>query len=123
MKILFDQGVPVPLRRALPAHSVSTAYEIGWAELSNRALLKKADAEFDILITTDQGLRFQQNLGGPSSRNHCSAVHGLGGDPPTPRRNCCGNEQCPYRRGRGPELALTPSISTRAGSRDSARSR
>jgi len=47
MKILFDQGVPVPLRRALPAHSVSTAYEIGWAELSNRALLKKADAEFD----------------------------------------------------------------------------
>jgi len=64
MNILFDQGVPVPLRRALLAHSVSTAYELGWAELSNGTLLKKADAVFDILITTDQGLRFQQNLGG-----------------------------------------------------------
>src|ERR1043165_7476992 len=64
MKILFDQGVPAPLRRAFSAHSVSTAYEIGWAELTNGALLKQADADFDILITTDQGLRFQQNLAG-----------------------------------------------------------
>ena len=35
-----------------------------WAELSNGLLLKEANAAFDILITTDQGLRFQQNLAG-----------------------------------------------------------
>jgi hypothetical protein len=62
MRILFDQGVPVPLRRAFSSHTVSTAYERGWAELANGALLKRAEAEFDVLITTDQGLRFQQNL-------------------------------------------------------------
>jgi predicted nuclease of predicted toxin-antitoxin system len=64
MKILFDQGVPAPLRRALPDHTVSTAYEMGWAELTNGDLLKQANAAFDVLITTDQGLRFQQNLAG-----------------------------------------------------------
>ena len=64
MRILFDQGVTVPLRRAFSAHSVSTAYELGWAELTNGALLTRAEAEFDVLITTDQGLRFQQNLAG-----------------------------------------------------------
>src|SRR3954470_1896997 len=63
MKILFDQGVPVPLRRAFSSHAVATAYERGWASLSNGALLERADAEFDVLITTDQNLRFQQNLG------------------------------------------------------------
>ena len=62
MRILFDQGVPVPLRRAFSTHTVSTAYELGWATLSNGALLKRAEAEFDVLITTDQGLHFQQNL-------------------------------------------------------------
>lgn len=53
MRILFDQGVPAPLRRAFAAHIISTAYEMGWAELPNGALLKQAEAEFDILITTD----------------------------------------------------------------------
>jgi predicted nuclease of predicted toxin-antitoxin system len=64
MRVLFDQGVPVPLRRALSSHTVSTAYEKGWSELANGELLKQADAEFDVLVTTDQGLRFQQNLAG-----------------------------------------------------------
>jgi hypothetical protein len=64
MRILFDQGVPVPLRRAFPTHSVSTAFEQGWAELANGALLQEADAKFDVFITTDQNLRFQQNVGG-----------------------------------------------------------
>ena len=59
---MFDQGVPAPLRHALSGHSVSTAYEMQWAELSNGLLLNEANAAFDILITTDQGLRFQQNL-------------------------------------------------------------
>lgn len=63
MKILFDQGTPVPLRQFLPDHDVSTAYEEGWSQLSNGALLQAAEAGgFQLLITTDQNLRFQQNL-------------------------------------------------------------
>jgi predicted nuclease of predicted toxin-antitoxin system len=62
MRILFDHGVPAPLRRALTAHAVSTAHEMGWNELDNGALLKAAEASFDTLVTTDQNLRHQQNL-------------------------------------------------------------
>ena len=63
MKILFDQGTPVPLRRQLAGHNVTTAYELGWSDLSNGALLKAAEkAGFQVLITTDQNLRYQQNL-------------------------------------------------------------
>jgi hypothetical protein len=64
MRILFDHGTPAPLRRAWTAHSVSTAYEMGWTELDNGALLQTAEAAFDALITTDQNLRYQQNLTG-----------------------------------------------------------
>lgn len=63
MKILFDQGVPVPLRRQLPGHTVATAYEMGWSDLSNGDLLKTAEeAGYQLFITTDQNLRYQQNL-------------------------------------------------------------
>lgn len=66
MRVLFDQGTPVPLRRALDAHTVSTAFEMGWAHLSNGELLRAAESAFDVLITTDQHLRHQQNLTGRS---------------------------------------------------------
>jgi len=62
MKILFDQGAPVPLRARLVGHAVTTASEKGWADLDNGRLLAAAEAEFDVLITTDQNLRYQQNL-------------------------------------------------------------
>ena len=62
MRILLDHGVPAPLRNKLPGHSVSTTYEMGWAELDNGALLRSAEQSFDIFITTDQNLRHQQNL-------------------------------------------------------------
>ena len=62
MRILFDQGTPVPLRQLLSGHSVSTAYEMGWSELANGDLLEAAEADFDALITSDQNLRYQQNL-------------------------------------------------------------
>jgi hypothetical protein len=62
MKILFDHGTPAPLRHALTDHVVSTAYEMGWAKFDNGDLLKSAENQFDILITTDQNLRYQQNL-------------------------------------------------------------
>ena len=63
MRILFDQGTPVPLRTALSRHFVQTAYERGWHALSNGELLQAAEtAGFDLLVTTDQNLRHQQNL-------------------------------------------------------------
>lgn len=65
MNILFDQGTPVPLRRHLLGHSVTTAYEQGWSNLVNGQLLDAAEqASYDLLITTDQNLRHQQNLTG-----------------------------------------------------------
>ncbi|OBQ33553.1 MAG: hypothetical protein AN487_20135 [Anabaena sp. CRKS33] len=63
MKILFDQGTPVPLRKYLINHSVTTAYEEAWSNLSNGDLLKAAENKgYQILVTTDQNLRYQQNL-------------------------------------------------------------
>jgi hypothetical protein len=64
MKILFDQGTPVPLRDFLPGHVVSTAYEMGWAQLENGALLAAAEAAFEAFVTTDKNIRYQQNLAG-----------------------------------------------------------
>ena len=64
MRILFDQGTPVPLRRHLSGHTVSTAYEMGWSDLANGVLLAKAESQFDLMMTTDQNLRYQQNLKG-----------------------------------------------------------
>jgi len=64
MKILFDQGTPAPLRHALPGHAVSTAYEMGWASLTNGDLLDAAERSVDVLVTTDQNLPYQQNLTG-----------------------------------------------------------
>ena len=65
MRVLLDQGTPVPLRRHLPDHRVETAYERGWSDLRNSALLDRAEADgFELLVTTDQSLRHQQNLAG-----------------------------------------------------------
>jgi len=63
MKILFDQGTPVPLRQYLTSHVVDTAFERGWSALLNGALLNVAEqAGYELLITTDQNLRYQQRL-------------------------------------------------------------
>lgn len=64
MRILFDQGTPVPLRDHLTEHIIETAFELGWSTLENGALLAAAEESFDLLITTDQKLRHQQNLTG-----------------------------------------------------------
>jgi hypothetical protein len=52
------------LRRSFTGHSVATAYEKGWAGLTNGELLAAAEEAFDALVTTDQNLRYQQNLAG-----------------------------------------------------------
>ena len=63
MKILFDQGTPVPLRRSLGHHSVTTVFEIGWNTLENGDLISSAEqAGYEVLVTTDQNLKYQQNL-------------------------------------------------------------
>ena len=64
MRVLFDQGTPVHLRHALPPHEVSTAFELGWWNLENGDLLREAEERFEVFVTTDQNLRYQQNLGG-----------------------------------------------------------
>ena len=62
MRILFDQGTPVPLRDHLIGHFIETAFERGWSTLENGALLAAAEDSFDLLITTDQKLPYQRNL-------------------------------------------------------------
>ena len=63
MRILFDQGTPAPLRRALSAHRVETAYERGWSSFENGELISPAEAAgFDVLVTTDRNLKYQQSL-------------------------------------------------------------
>jgi len=59
MRVFFDQGTPVPLSHALALHEVSTAFELGWSNL-----LREAEGRFEVFVTTDQNLRYQQNLGG-----------------------------------------------------------
>ena len=65
MNILFDQGTPVPLRSYLEGHRVRTAAQEGWSTLRNGDLLKAAEeAAFDIFLTTDKNVVYQQNLSG-----------------------------------------------------------
>ena len=65
MRLLFDQGTPAPLRRHLGDHDVDTVAERGWSGLENGDLIARAEDEgYDILVTTDQNMRYQQNLAG-----------------------------------------------------------
>jgi hypothetical protein len=65
MRILLDQATPIGVRRMLAGHDVRTAYQMGWATLSNSDLLDAAEqAGFEALVTTDQNMVFQQNLSG-----------------------------------------------------------
>ena len=65
MLILFDHGTPLGLARELPQHTVKAARNMGWEALSNGDLLRSAEAAgFDLLLTTDQRIRYQQNLTG-----------------------------------------------------------
>jgi len=65
MLILFDNGTPAPLRHALKGHMVVEAFERGWDRLLNGQLIAAAEAAgFDVLLTTDKNMRYQQNLKG-----------------------------------------------------------
>ena len=63
VRILFDQDTLAPLRDHLSEHAVDAAFERGWSNLRNGALLDRAEADgYQILLTTDQSLRYQQDI-------------------------------------------------------------
>lgn len=61
MKILLDECVPKDIKKFLSKHEVSTVIECGWSGIKNGALLKLARTNFDVFITVDKNLSFQQN--------------------------------------------------------------
>ena len=63
MRVLFDQGTPLPIKRYLTAREVSVSADLGWDCLRNGDLLRVAEKEgYEVLLTTDKNLRYQQNL-------------------------------------------------------------
>jgi predicted nuclease of predicted toxin-antitoxin system len=64
MKILLDECVPWPMHRLLAGHECRTAQQQGWGGIKNGELLERAEGEFNLFITSDQNLRYQQNLAG-----------------------------------------------------------
>lgn len=64
MRVLFDECVPRALRTELPGHEVKTVAEAGWAGAKNGTLLQLATKDFDVLLTVDRNLEYQQNFSG-----------------------------------------------------------
>ena len=64
MRILLDECVPWPIRNLLRNHSCTSVQAQGWSGIRNSELLKRAEADFDLLITADQNIIYQQNLSG-----------------------------------------------------------
>src|SRR5258708_7713683 len=62
MKILVDECVPRQLCNFFPDHDIRTVREIGWSGIKNGELIQRAEKEFDVFITSDQNIRYQQNL-------------------------------------------------------------
>ena len=88
MRVLFDQNTPRPLAQYLTAHQVRRAIDLGWDKLRNGDLLKAAeDAGFDVLLSGDKKMRYEQNMAGrriaivclsannwPIVKNHITAI-------------------------------------------------
>jgi len=62
MHVLLDECVPRALRAQLPGHEVKTVAETGWTGVKNGELLRLAAQRFDVLLTVDRNLAYQQNL-------------------------------------------------------------
>lgn len=60
-RVLFDEDVPRPLRRDLPGFEIQTVVEAGWSGIKNGELLRRAETTFDVFLTADRNLQFQQN--------------------------------------------------------------
>ena len=66
MRVLLDECVPRALRNDIPGHEVKTVAEVGWAGVKNGELLRLAAAAFDLMITVDRNLEYQQSFEGLS---------------------------------------------------------
>jgi hypothetical protein len=65
MLVLFDHSVPAPLSPVLSGHTITEARTRGWDTLSNGDLLAEAErAGFDVFLTADKNIQYQQNLAG-----------------------------------------------------------
>jgi len=64
VKILIDECVPRRIKRFLPGHEAQTVQELGYSSYLNGELLRLAEGRFDLFITSDQNLSYQQNLAG-----------------------------------------------------------
>src|SRR5688500_13498714 len=62
MRVLLDESVPRRLKKDMPGYAVMTVPEMGWASIKNGELLELAQESFDVFVTVDRGMRFQQNL-------------------------------------------------------------
>lgn len=62
MRVLLDECLPRQLKRDLPGHEARTVPECGWAGVKNGDLLGRASRQFDVLLTVDRNLEYQQNL-------------------------------------------------------------
>lgn len=62
MNVLLDEMLPPQAREILTDHQVSTVQEMGWDGIKNGELLKRASGSFDVFVTADKNLRYQQNL-------------------------------------------------------------
>lgn len=62
MKLLIDENLPRKIKNLLPEYDTNTVQEMGWSGVKNGELLKLAGEQFDVLITLDQNLQYQQNL-------------------------------------------------------------
>jgi len=62
MKVLLDECLPRKLKAALSGHTVATVPEMGWAGTKNGALVRLAETAFEVFITADQNVEYQQNL-------------------------------------------------------------
>jgi hypothetical protein len=62
MKILLDECVPWPTHKLLVEQECKTAQQCGWGGIKNGDLLRLAEKDFDVFITSDQNIRYQQNL-------------------------------------------------------------
>ena len=62
MRVLLDECVPRALRNDIPGHEVKTVAEMGWAGVKNGELMRLAAGQFDVLLTVDRNLEYQQNF-------------------------------------------------------------
>jgi len=62
MRILLDESLPRRLCKEITGHSVKTVAEMGWSAIDNGELLRRAVDHFEVFVTADQNLQFQQNL-------------------------------------------------------------